>query len=399
MEKQLASPEIQNFIRQHEHDDEKQLVLRHREILGVPVAKIAEQIIGRRKAKVKIPEYYNASGIIFPPGVNLEQSSSGYTAELKSRLLQQVAPAQKTLVDLTGGFGIDSFYFSKAFAQVEYVEPNGVLLDIARHNHTLLGATGITHHHQDAASFLKAMKHSADCIFIDPSRRKEHQRKIFKLAECEPDITALQDLIFEKTTCFMIKTSPLLDIRQGLRELDHVEQIFVVAIDNDCKEILFLANKKYDGEPSITAIHRRQGQEEKFSFMLSEESNAVADFSPVLEYLYEPNAALLKAGAFKILSAHFSISKLHPSTHLYTSRSYLSDFPGRIFKALSFPAHDSKVVQKIFPDGKANVITRNYPVRPEELQKKLKLKDGGDEYLLAFTSKEGRQLCHASRLK
>jgi predicted O-methyltransferase YrrM len=399
VDKSLASSEIQNYLRQHEHDDERQLVLRQREILGVPAAQIAEQLAGRRKARIKVPEYYHAQGIIYPPGINFEQASSGQTAKLKSTLLRQSIPSQKSLVDLTGGFGIDSYYLSKVFQEVIYVEPNESLLDVARHNHEVLRASNIHYHPDSAENFIQTFQNKIDCVFIDPSRRKSDSRKVFRLQDCEPDITSLAKQIFERTDHLMIKTSPLLDIQQGLRELDHVERVYVVAIDNECKEVLFLLNSAFAGEPSITGIHVRHDQEEKFSFLLSDESNITPTFGDIQEYLYEPNAALMKAGAFKILSSQFSMDKLHPSTHVYTTDRLVPDFPGRIFQTLSIVPSDPKVMRKIFPDGKVNIITRNYPLRPEELQKKLQLKDGGDQYLLAFTSREGKRIVHATRIK
>ena len=396
---QLAQTEIQDFVRQHENDDEQQLVLRHREILGVPSARIAEQINGRRKSKIKIPEYYNASGIIYPPGINLEQSSSSATGLLKSELLRQHSSHQNGLIDLTGGFGIDSYFMSQVFKQVHYIEPNEALLNIARHNHQALGAKNISHHSSTAESFLESFQEKVDAIYIDPSRRKDLSQKVFKFQDCEPDIVALKDIIFGKTKCLMVKASPLMDIQQGLRELEQVSAVYILAVDNECKEVLFLLHPENDEEPVVTAIHVRRGEQEHFSFLISDEVNAVSEFSSVSTYLYEPNAAILKAGAFKIIGAHYALAKLHPSTHLYTSNTLMMDFPGRIFEVQSLLPADVKVIGKTFPDGKANVVTRNYPVATDALRKKYKLIDGGEQYLLAFTAREEKHLCHARRLK
>lgn len=395
----LAQAEIQEFIRQHETDDEQQLVLRHREILGIPSARIAEQITGRRKSKLKIPEYYNASGIIYPPGVNLEQSSSSATASLKSQLLRLHSPHQDTLIDLTGGFGIDSYFFSQVFKQVHYIEPNESLLNLARHNHKALGANNISHHVDRAESFLASFPENVDAIYIDPSRRNDLSQKVFRFQDCEPNVVALKDHIFEKTKCLMVKASPLMDIQQGLREMEQVSAIYILAVDNECKEVLFLLDPQHDEEPVVTAIHIKRDDQERFSFLLSDEANAVAEFSSVSTYLYEPNAAIMKAGAFKIVGAHYALAKLHPSTHLYTSNTLMKDFPGRIFEVQSLLPADTKVMAKTFPDGKANVITRNYPMATDALRKKYKLIDGGEQYLLAFTSREAKHLCHARRLK
>jgi hypothetical protein len=400
----LLSRKVQDFIRQHEHDDERKLVLQHKNIHGAPVAWVADQIAGRRKAKDKLPAYYRTDNILYPPPVNLEQSSSESTARYKSQITKTAllsgSSTVQTIADLTGGFGIDSFFFSQSFGAVHYVEPNASLLDIARHNHRQLGASGITYHSMTAEEFLSVGDWRSDLIYIDPSRRNSSKQKVFRLADCEPDVVTLQDGIFERTDWLLVKTSPLLDLQQGLSELKHVSAIFVVSVNNDCKEVLFLCNRNALAEPSITAVNIQKECTDEFTFTLPEEKGAEVRYAEPGEYLYEPNASILKAGAFKILASKFDLAKLHSSTHLYTGQQLESSFPGRIFRVTAVVKSDAKAVAQFFPEGKANIITRNYPLGVEEIKKKLKLKDGGDKYLLGFTAPgNNKMLVCAERLK
>jgi hypothetical protein len=391
----LLSPEVQQFILDHEQDDERELILKHRTMFGVSTAVIADQISGRKKAKTKLPLYYNSRGIVYPPGINLEQCSSESTAALKANLL---ASENKTLADLTGGFGIDSLFFSRVLKKVHYIEPNASLLSVARHNHEILGAKNIEYGNTTAQDFLESYPEKLDCFYIDPSRRNKSNQKVFKLSDCEPDVPHLLPLIFQKTDCMLIKTAPLLDIRQGIKELKNVEKVWVISVSNECKELLFMCRKGFVEEPGIVAINLLTDQV-SFKFRLSEEKEIVTKFSEPLTYLYEPNASILKAGGFKLVGEKFSVLKVHTNTHLYTSHNLIENFPGRIFKIISPFKPDPKKIKEIFPDGKANVITRNYPLTPEALKKQTKLKDGGESYLIGFTGQREKHLLAAKRVK
>jgi hypothetical protein len=394
----LLQENIQQFISQHENDDEQQLLLKHKTIFDVPASAVAWQISGRRKAKTKIPLYYNSANIVYPPGLNLEQSSSQETAEFKASILDREVEKKNTLVDLSGGFGIDSFFLSKVFKHISHIEPNSELLAYTEHNHTTLCADNVLYANTTAESFLKNHHEPVDCFFVDPSRRVSDNQKVYKLADCEPNIVQLLPEIFKLSNHVLIKTSPMLDLQQGISELSGVKHVWVVAVDNEVKELLFLCEKSFMKECSITAINLSK-KHESFSFTFSEEKNLQADLSNPLPYLYEPNAAILKAGAFKAVANKFHLKKLHLSTHLYTNESLINDFPGRIFRVNAFIKADPKSVAEIFPSGKANVITRNYPLRPDELKKKLKLQDGGEQYLIGCSGEKEKFLIAAERLK
>ena len=377
MLQKLAHPAIQQFIQKHEEDDVLELVLKKNLVEGVPSSVIANQITCRRKAREKLPLWYATKGIVYPPALNLEQSSSEVTAKYKQEILRNALHGNLPLnsgVDLTGGFGVDSFFLSGLARKFHHVEPDAALIELAQFNHTLLGNSSLHYHHQSVDEFLSSVTGTFDFVYLDPSRRKSGNKKVFRLNDCKPDVVNLLPDLLAKAYVVLIKTSPLLDIQQGVKELGSVSDVFVISVDNECKEVLFLCRRNAGPEPLIHAINLN-GTVEKFEFKFSEERQASAHFSLPLSYLYEPNASLLKAGAFKLISSAFQLAKLHPGTHLYTSDALHTGFPGRIFKVKSFIP--TKNALDFFPSGKANVITRNYPLTAEALKKKLKLKDGG----------------------
>ena len=393
--KLLLTPELREFIKRHEHDDEKELILKQSTIHGVPSSLVAEQIVGRRKAKNKLPSYYGNDEIIYSPRVNLEQCSSEATAEFKAGLVQG-----KKFADLTGGFGIDTFSLAKKFDHGTYVDPNNHLLNIAKHNHDILGDGNIAYFNTAAENFLETSGDQFDLIFIDPSRRADSNKKVFKLSACVPNVIDLWWRIFEHTPLLLLKTSPLLDLQQGLKELKFVEKIFVVSVDNECKEVLFLCRKDFEGEPTVEAINIiKSDRIDSFSFLLSQENIAEITNADPLHYLYEPNASILKAGAFKSIGLENNLFKLHPSTHFYTSDLLLKNFPGRVFEIEAFIKPDPKIMLHHFPDGRGNVTTRNYPLTPEQLKKKTGLKEGGEKFLIGFSGVDKKFLVVAQRLR
>ena len=395
----LAAPEVQQYLQGHEHDDEQKLILKHKSLFGIPTAALAEQLRGRRKAKDKLPSYYATTGIVYPPSVNLEQSSSEASANFKAEVIQRFLPECKSCADLTSGFGVDSYFFSKAFDHVDYVEPNQTLLEITRHSHEKLKAKNISYQAITAEGFLQQTNKRFDLLYLDPSRRDKANKKVFRFSSCEPDVTALTSVLFAKADFILIKASPLIDLQQGLQELQNVRAIFILSVKNECKEVLFLCQSFWSGEPTIHAVNLQDNDKEEFSFARTEEKAAVAEFSEPLTYLYEPNTSILKAGAFKLVSVKFRLNKLHANTHLYTSNEFVKDFPGRVYKVKAVVKPVPAAIKAFFITGKANVVTRNYPLAAETLKKKMKLTDGGDHYLIGFTAREKKYTVVADRLK
>lgn len=394
----LLSPSVQDFIVLNENIDLREFVLRRGEVGGVPSSLIADQISGRKKSKEKIPEYYNSKGIIYPRPQNLEQASSSFTARFKADVLLKSVGQKNTVVDLTGGFGIDTFFLSNKFSRVVYVEPDVDLLAIAKHNHSVLGASNIEHFELTAEEFVESKDGNVDAILIDPSRRINTQ-KVSGLKDSVPDVVALQNFLFARTEVVLVKASPLLDITAALKELRFVSEVYVVSVKNDCKELLFLGKRGSTGSPVVHAINMSTDGLQDFSFQLDEEKSAIPMTSDPLLYLYEPNVSILKAGAFKLVACRFNLSKLAVSSHIYTSAEIHQDFPGRIFKVDSVLNDAGKSFRESFPDRKANIIARNYPLSVAGLRSRYKLVEGGERYLIATTSEKKRFLLAATRLK
>lgn len=395
----IASEVVQQYIFDHEHEDERKLALNKKEILGVPPSVLAEQIRGRKKAKEKLPSYYRTQGIVYPPGINLEQCSSEQAAAFKASVVQKHLGIKLTsCADLTGGFGVDSFAFSKICNTVHTVDPNESLLEIAKHNHTLLGATNIFYHSQTAEDFLLQNENRFDFIYIDPSRRRNANQRVFKFSECEPNVVDLLSPLLKKSDVVLVKASPLVDISQGLQELPHTQHVYVLSVNNECKEVLFLCTSNPEQEPVIHAVNLVHEVVHEFSFSQTEEKKSTSSISVPSTYLYEPNASILKAGAFKLVATRFNIHKVHVNTHLYTSDKLVHDFPGRIFKVEAIVKPDAKSIKPYLPEERANVITRNYPLIPDTLRKRIGLKDGGEKYVIGFTTADKLLVVVAERL-
>ncbi len=306
-------------------------------------------------------------------GINLEQSSSSATGLLKSELLRQHSHQQNVLIDLTGGFGIDSYFMSSGFqtgslcrTQWTFAGPRPSQSSGAGRGKRFLIIYLLLN------LSLNPFQEKVDAIYIDPSRRKDSSQKVFKFHDCEPNVVALKDFIFTRTKCLMVKASPLMDLQQGLTRTRTGEwYLCSLRLTTNARKYCLYCIPINNEEPVVTAIHVRRGEQEKFQFLLSDEAHAVAEFSSVSTYLYEPNAAILKAGAFKIVGAHYALAKLHPSTHLYTSSTLMMDFPGRIFEVQSLLPADPKWLENISgwkSKCRHQKLSRCHGCSPEKIQ-------------------------------
>ncbi len=376
MSTQLSfSPADQAFVQAHLNEDATRLLLK------LPPAQrwLAQQVMARQKIKTKLPTWYNNPAVLFPVSLSLEQSSSEITAQHKASLI-----SGKLLIDATGGMGVDAYYFAKQFEKVIYIEQKPELVQLARYNFNQLGATNIDCVCGEAMSLLKDFTKQIDWLYLDPARRSTTNQRVHQLADCEPDIVNNLELLFSKTNNIFTKTAPLLDIKQAIEDLQSVQNIHVVAIENECKEVLFELTKIPDGRIKLQTKNFKQITQ-SFNFDLKTEQEAVARFGTPLTFLYEPNAAILKAGAFKSIGNQFELLKIAAHSHLYTSTELHNDFPGRIFKIIDTVKANSQDIEPYLNDRKANLTVRNFPIGAEELRKKLKLKDGGNVYLFATT--------------
>ncbi|GAA4305937.1 THUMP-like domain-containing protein [Nibribacter koreensis] len=385
----VFSPEEQEFIHQHWQQDPAQLMLQAKRFPHLPMPELVGQIKARQKAMQKLPTWANHAEVLFPVMLSLEQSSSELTAAYKSQLVQG-----DTLADVTGGLGVDSFYFAKQFAHVTHVEQTSELQEIAQHNFKLLGATNITSLNTTTEAYLHSLASPLDVIYLDPARRGQSQERVHLLQDCEPDILNLLPLLLQKAKNVLLKTAPMLDIDLALQELTGVQHIWIVAVQNEVKEVLYLITSAKNEEPQLTAVNLKPGQaplEITFTKHQEEQATAVYATKP-LRYLYEPNTALLKGGAFKWLSQQYHVEKLHRNSHLYTSTELVPDFPGRAFVIIAQPKANAKELYKLLPDKKANITVRNHPLTVAQLREKIKLKEGGDHYLFATTDIQNKPI-------
>ncbi|NDW13268.1 SAM-dependent methyltransferase [Bacteroides sp. 214] len=371
------SDETKAFIIAHQHDDVRKLALKARNFPLVNMSQAITQIAGKQVIAKKIPSWSKVDELLFPPHLPLEQCSSEATARYKASLIEG-----NTLVDLTGGFGVDCAFLSANFAQIYYVERQKELAELVQQNFRTLGLNHITIVNQDSVAFLDQML-PADCIYIDPARRDTHGGKIVGVADCEPDVGALEHALLAKAKRVLIKLSPMLDIAAALQTLSHTVAVHVVSVQNECKELLLLLEQEPCENESVTCVNITKEGRQTFAFTYKEEREATCAYaSDVKEYLYEPTASILKAGAFKTVACRFNLEKLHPSSHLYTSNKLIKDFPGRVFLVISVSSVKEKSLSEL---KKANIATRNFPLTTNELRKKLKLTEGGDHYIFGTT--------------
>ena len=370
------------FIIENKNADIHRLALQSSLYPNVNMLFAIRQINGKQKIKSKVPLFYNTQDIIYPVQLSLEQSSSELTALYKSTLCEG-----NTLADLTGGFGVDCCFMSQQFKQVAYVERNEELCDLAVHNFKALGKVHVNVIHSDSEKYLLETDH-VDWIFIDPARRSSGGKKVVLLSDCEPNVAALSTLLLDKTTHVMIKLSPMMDITAAIRELPSTSEIHIISVENECKEVLLILDQTGGDNIKVKTINFGINKEnQEFEFDILDESKAETSFSSVPgKYLYEPNAAVMKSGAFKLIGEKFRLQKLHINTHLYTSNELSVEFPGRIFEVRKQWENSKKELKELVAKiPKANITTRNYPVSVDVLRKKLKIKDGGDIYLFACT--------------
>lgn len=372
----IVDTEIQSFIKSNIGVDVSKLALQKNPFPELNWTEILNQIAAKTKAKDKLPTWFTTENIIYPSKISVEQTSSEKTAFYKSTLV-----SGESLIDLTGGFGVDDYYFSKQMKRVVHCEINEQLSEIVKHNFQKLKVENIECFVGDSLDIGQKLNTKFDWIYIDPSRRNDAKGKVFMLKDCLPNVPELIDLYFSYSEKILIKTAPILDISAGLSELKNVKTIHIVAVDNEVKELLWEIHKSYIGNISIKTINLSK-QTEIFDFVLDENTNPYFDLPK--KYLYEPNSAIMKSGGFDAICNQFEVDKLHQHSHLYTSEEPIS-FPGRIF-AIENALQYNKANMKIFLENKKlNITTRNFPETVEAIRKKWNLKDGGNKYCFFTT--------------
>lgn len=372
------------FVLKFKEADVKTLAFHGSKYPDVDFTYALDQIKGWQTARQKLPTYATITDIQYPHHLSMEQCSSELTARYKAKLVSASAD-RGSFIDLTAGFGIDFSFIAPLFHQSTYVEQQAYLCELAHHNFPLLGLGKAQIVNANCLDYLGQMD-SVDWIFLDPARRDKNGGKVVAIHDCEPDVEALEETLLKKGKHIMIKLSPMLDISLALNTLKHISQVHVIAVNGECKELLLILEREIIPHDRVRVnTINIQKEEQEFSFSMEEEEHAICEYAKPEGYLYEPNAAVIKAGGFKSLCARYAVKKLHPNSHLYVSDAFIPDFPGRSFLIDSVFGFSKKELKELQSLKQANLTVRNFPQGVFELRKRLKLSDGGNHYLFATT--------------
>lgn len=378
IDKTILKPEVSAFIKANEHADLPELILKGSPFESIKIQTIAQQIKGKQVAKQKFSHLYENEKVIYPPKLNLEQSSSQTTAAYKADLINK----NEVVADLTGGMGIDAMAFSKKAKAVFYCEISKKTFNYATHNFKVLGDK-INCFLGDGIEFIRQQPTKIDWIYIDPARRDEHNKKVFRFEQCTPDITEHFDLLKAKAHKLLIKASPLIDLDYCISVLSAVKCIHIVSLKNEVKEILIEIDFNYQSvDPLIIAVNLETKQAPFYAQM--KDKSIPQQFNSPQCFLYEPHAGLMKSGFFGKICMDYQVEALAEHSHLFTSNEKV-DFPGRRFEILKVITPKKALLKKHLTDSKANIAIRNYPLKPEQIKKKYGLHDGGSKFVF-FTS-------------
>lgn len=385
METSILNNEIQKFIDKNIGVSTAKLALQKNPFPDTDWIMVLNQIEAKTKAKEKLPSWFSAKNIIYPGKVSVEQTSSEKTAQYKANLI-----SGENIIDLTGGFGVDDYYFSKKFKTIAHCEINTELSNIVKHNFGELQVRNCTFYADDSANVLQSSNEKWDWIYVDPSRRHDAKGKVFMLKDCLPNVPESLDLYFKKTNSILIKTAPLLDISAGLSELKFVENIHIIALENEVKELLFELKKDFSEAITIKTANILKDKTETFQFVLNDKTTLSSYHLPQ-KYLYEPNSSIMKSGGFEQVSTAFQIHKLHKHSHLYTSQELIT-FPGRVFEIEKIIPYSKNDMKNEIENKQANITTRNFPETVEFIRKKWKIKNGGNSYCFFTTDKNDHKI-------
>ena len=384
----MINEQTWDFIRQHAADDVRKLALQGTKDAAVDLSVALQQIAGRQTALKKLPSWAAVERVLYPPHLNMEQCSSEQTARYKARL----AGSGDTYVDLTGGLGVDFYWMSQGFKQRYYVERNAELCELVEHNFRTLG-------HScsvcccDTATYLPTVPH-ADVVFLDPARRNEHGGRTYDIKDCTPNILELLPLLMEKADKVILKLSPMLDWRKTVDDLQYVREVHIVSVDNECKELL-LVLEQTERPLRLACVNNNQ------IFEVSSHSSPLTSHpSPLTpeQFLYEPNASIMKAGCFDALAQQYPVCQVSANSHLFLSSVEIEDFPGRSFQICAISSTNKQSLKTSLAGiDRANISVRNFPLSVEQLRKKLRLKDGGDTYIFATTEADGAHSLYICR--
>ena len=414
-----------DFVAAHRTEDVRQLALKAKRVEGLDLPLALDQIAGWQIACKKLPQWASCEGIIYPPHISMEQCSSQFTAQYKSEIAQTLLTpavtvrarmsdsaesdtqetktgvrvtdspesdtlvARSSMVDLTGGFGVDFSYLARGFSQATYVERQRHLCDLAEHNMAALGLDQARIVCGDGVEYLRQMD-PVDFIYLDPARRDEHGSRTYAIEDCTPNVLELRDLLLAKSQCTLVKLSPMLDWRKAVADFDGtVREVHIVATGNECKELLLVLGQQVHEEPSAPRVFCVNDNQRIDYDSAAYTQGLRIGGKPLPEaknYLYEPNASIMKAGCFDLVEERFGVTQVGPSSHLFVSATPVADFPGRGFAIEAIGGMNKKDIKRLLNGTKqANIAVRNFPLTAPQLRKKLKLADGGPVYLFGTT--------------
>lgn len=414
-----------DFVAAHRTEDVCELALKSKRVEGLDLPLALDQIAGWQIACKKLPQWASCEGIIYPPHISMEQCSSQFTAQYKSEIAQTLLTpavtvrarmsdsaesdtqetktgvrmsdspesdtlvARSSMVDLTGGFGVDFSYLARGFSQATYVERQRHLCDLAEHNMAALGLDQARIVCGDGVEYLRQMD-PVDFIYLDPARRDEHGSRTYAIEDCTPNVLELRDLLLAKSQCTLVKLSPMLDWRKAVADFDGtVREVHIVATGNECKELLLVLGQQVHEEPSAPRVFCVNDNQRIDYDSAAYTQGLRIGGKPLPEaknYLYEPNASIMKAGCFDLVEERFGVTQVGPSSHLFVSATPVADFPGRGFAIEAIGGMNKKDIKRLLNGTKqANIAVRNFPLTAPQLRKKLKLADGGPVYLFGTT--------------
>lgn len=421
----IMNDETREFVAMHRNEDVRELALKAKRVEGLDLPLALDQIAGWQIARKKLPQWASCEGIVYPPHISMEQCSSQFTAQYKSEIAQTLlAPAatvrarvsdsaesvmqtaksafqlsdspesdtlvaRSSMVDLTGGFGVDFSYLARGFSQATYVERQRHLCDLAEHNMAALGLDQARIVCGDGVEYLRQMG-PVDFIYLDPARRDEHGSRTYAIEDCTPNVFELRDLLLAKSQYTLVKLSPMLDWRKAVADFDGtVREVHIVATGNECKELLLVLGQQVHEEPSaprVFCVNDNQRIDYDSAAYTQGLRIGGKPLPEVKNYLYEPNASIMKAGCFDLVEERFGVTQVGPSSHLFVSATPVADFPGRGFAIEAIGGMNKKDIKRLLNGTKqANIAVRNFPLTAPQLRKKLKLADGGPVYLFGTT--------------
>ena len=377
-----------DFIEQNLNADIRQLALKGCRDKDVDLDAAIRQIAGRQTARRKLPSWAALDGILYPPHLNMEQCSSEQAARYKAGVCTRLS-SPTSLVDLTGGFGVDFAFMSEAFDEATYVERNSELFAISSANMKIL-APKAKCLNEDGLEVLHRLNH-VSMIFMDPARRDNHGARTYGISDCTPNVLEIKDELLQKADVVMLKLSPMLDWHKAISDLgeQYIKEVHIVSVQNECKELLIVMQQQPAEPPTVYCVN----DDSVFSYHPSSiSSNHISHHSSLI-YLYEPNASIMKAGCFAEVEQAFGVSQLAPNSHLFASDQAIADFPGRKFRVTAVTSMNKQELKQALKDiRQANIAVRNFPMSVADLRKRLKLSEGGNDYIFATTLTEGKKV-------